>query len=235
MVNCKKTQSLRVGEWLKITMVVIILLGMGRVILGGKKIDWRGAGKYLLTSIYGSPPLVMEGGDPYIRALMRTISFSESNYPNPYHVIYGGRYVKDLSRHPNLCVEIESGPNRGKCTTASGRYQFLNTTWQEKAAKYHPHPSKFLFWKEYSFEPKYQDLVLYNWLTDKTAWGEDIPQLLREGKIDRVLKILSPVWTSLGYGIEDNSMSKYLPQVYQRFLREELSRQLKSSRRKTVP
>ena len=35
-------------------------------------------------------PLVMEGGDPYIRALMRTISAAESNTSDPYHVLYGG-------------------------------------------------------------------------------------------------------------------------------------------------
>lgn len=125
---------------------------------------------------------MMEGGDPYIRALMRTISFSESNYLNPYYVIYSGEYVDDLSEHPNICMTIINGPNKGKCSTASGRYQFLNTTWAEKAAKYHPHPSKFLVWEDYSFEPEYQDKVLYNWLKDTTAWEKDIAELLREEK-----------------------------------------------------
>ncbi|MEY2985681.1 MAG: hypothetical protein RLZZ568_2298, partial [Cyanobacteriota bacterium] len=114
-------------------------------------------------------PLVMEGGDPYLRALMRTISASEANTAQPYHVIYGGQYVEDLSQHPNRCVIIKAGPNRGNCSTASGRYQFLNTTWAEKARQYHPH--QFLRWQNYSFEPQYQDQVLYRWLADSQAWG----------------------------------------------------------------
>jgi muramidase (phage lysozyme) len=178
--------------------------------------------KQLLPNIYGTPPLVMKGGDPYIRALMRTISASEANFLNPYYVIYGGKYVRDLSHHPNVCVRIIRGPNRGKCSTAAGRYQFLNTTWDEKSSQYHPQPSQVLWWIKYSFEPEYQDAVVYNWLNDTQAWGLDISTLLRQGKIEKVLRLLSPTWTSLGYGIEDNSMSKYLPKVYQNMLREEL-------------
>ncbi|MFQ3617769.1 MAG: glycoside hydrolase, partial [Cyanobacteriota bacterium] len=38
-----------------------------------------------------------------------------------------------------------------------------------------------------------------------------------------VLYILSPTWTSLGYGIETNSMSASLPDIYEEMLREELA------------
>jgi len=174
------------------------------------------------AKIYKIQPLVMQGGDPYIRALMRTITASEANVSHPYNVIYGGEYVKDLSNHPNKCVNIIWGPNRGKCSTAAGRYQFLNSTWSEKAGKYHPKLSQFLWWKNYSFEPEYQDEVVYQWLKDKNAWGVDISNLLQQGKIDKVLHLLSGTWTSLGYGIESNSMSKYLPEIYQQMLEDEL-------------
>ena len=171
----------------------------------------------------GTQPLVMEGGDPYIRALMRTISASEANVPRPYHVIYGGKQIDDLSSHPELCVSIVAGPNIGNCTTAAGRYQMLDFTWDSQAQKYHPQPTGIWRWKSYSFEAKYQDAVVHNWLSDSDAWGTDISQLLQQGKVDRVLKLLSGTWTSLGYGIETNSMSNYLPQIYQDLLREELS------------
>ncbi|MGK7872752.1 MAG: glycoside hydrolase family protein [Xenococcaceae cyanobacterium] len=176
------------------------------------------------TKIYGTQPLVMKEGDPYIRALMRTITASEANVTQPYHVIYGGKHVSDLSRHPNRCVPILRGPNVGNCTTAAGRYQFINTTWDEKAKRYHPKVSGFLWWKSYSFEPEYQDSVVYAWLSDSKAWGVDIPKLLRQGKIEEVLRLLSGTWTSLGYGIETNSMSRHLPQIYQNMLREELGK-----------
>lgn len=168
------------------------------------------------------PPLVMQGGDPYIRALMRTISASEANDFRPYSILYGGRHTQDLSSHPEQCVTIVSGPNQGNCSTAAGRYQLLNHTWYTLAQRYHPHPSGFLLWKSYSFEPEYQDQVVYAWLKDPQEWGTDISVQLRQGKLDRVLKRLSGTWTSLGYGIEDNAMTGSLPQVYQKMLREEL-------------
>lgn len=175
------------------------------------------------NSIHGTQPLVMSGGDPYIRALMRTITASEANVSRPYHVIYGGKEVRDLSQHPQLCVTIVAGPNRGNCTTAAGRYQMLDFTWDRTARRYHPRPSGLWRWRSYSFEAEYQDAVVHAWLSDADAWQTDIPQLLRQGEVARVLRLLSGTWTSLGYGIETNSMSNYLPQIYQNMLEEELS------------
>ncbi len=174
-------------------------------------------------SVSGTQPLVMEGGDPYIRALMRTITASEANVSKPYNVIYGGQFVEDLSQHPEICVTIVAGPNKGNCSTAAGRYQILNYTWQEKAKRYHPNPSGIWRWKTYSFEAEYQDQVVHDWLSDRYFWGVDIPQLLRNGEQIRVFQLLSGTWTSLGYGIETNSMTKYLPTVYQNMLQEELN------------
>jgi muramidase (phage lysozyme) len=177
-------------------------------------------------------PLVMDGGDPYIRALMRTISAAESNTQEPYHVIYGGQAVEQLNRHPDVCVKIVAGPNTGNCTTAAGRYQFLTDTWEEKAQKYHPKPpSWFDVWGEYSFDPESQDLVVYHWLKDSSAWNLDIAATLRQGQLDTVLRRLSGTWTSLGYGIESNSMTARLPRIYQNLLEEELERAQSSSLR----
>ena len=176
-----------------------------------------------VPSVHQTQPLTMEGGDPYIRALMRTITASEANVKRPYNVIYGGRYVEDLSSHPEVCVPIVAGPNVGQCTTAAGRYQMLDFTWDKQARKYHPNPSGIWRWKSYSFEARYQDAVVHDWLSDSDVWGVDIPQILRQGETIRVLKLLSGTWTSLGYGIETNSMSSYLPQIYQNMLQDELN------------
>ncbi|MEC4803618.1 MAG: glycoside hydrolase family protein [Jaaginema sp. PMC 1079.18] len=173
----------------------------------------------------GTQPLVMTGGDPYIRALMRTISASEANDPQPYNLLYGGDRFTDFSRHPQRCVPIVTGPNRGNCTTAAGRYQFINTTWGEQAARYHPQgKTGFLWWRTYNFAPQYQDQVVYLWLSDRYAWDADITQLLKDGDLETVLQLLSTTWTSLGYGIETNVMSSQLPSIYQRLLQEELSK-----------
>ncbi len=168
-------------------------------------------------------PLAMTGGDPHLRALMRTISAAESNTDRPYHLLYGGETITDLSQHPDICITIVNGPNQGDCTTAAGRYQFLTTTWEAKASRYHPRPPRWrLFQEHYSFEPIYQDEVVYRWLSDERAWGVNIPDLLRQGRLEEVLAMLSGTWTSLGYGIEDNSMTPYLGQVYEAVLAQEL-------------
>jgi len=168
-------------------------------------------------------PLAMEGGDPYIRALMRTISAAESNTSEPYTVLYGGETFEPVNRHPNVCVEIVAGPNTGDCTTAAGRYQFLTQTWEEKASKYHPHPPAWYeVWGEFSFDPESQDMVVYQWLKDPAAWGFDLSAALREGRLEDVLHRLSGTWTSLGYGIESNSMTARLPRIYRHMLEEEL-------------
>ncbi|NEP40819.1 MAG: glycoside hydrolase family protein, partial [Okeania sp. SIO2H7] len=155
-------------------------------------------------------------------ALMRTISASESNVSRPYNVIYGGKTFSDFSRHPDLCVTIIWGPNRGKCSTAAGRYQFISSTWEEMAKRYHPKPPGLFFWQSYSFEPQDQDAVVHAWLSDRYYWKNDIPNLLRQGELDRVLRLLSGTWTSLGYGIETNSMTRHLPQIYREVLQEEI-------------
>jgi muramidase (phage lysozyme) len=169
------------------------------------------------------PPLVMKQGDPYIRALMRTISASEASGNRPYSLLYGGQQVNDLSRHPEICVTIVTGPNTGNCSTAAGRYQIINITWYRLAPLYHPKPIRMMFWNAYSFEAENQDIVVYRWLTDSKVWGIDISQQLRQGKLIDVLRRLSPTWTSLGYGIETNSVSSSLPKVYQKMLQEELT------------
>jgi len=171
---------------------------------------------------YAPAPLVMEGGDPYIRALMRTISYSEANDPQPYSLLYGGERFADFSQHPDRCLPIVAGPNIGDCTTAAGRYQFITTTWNDQSHQYHPNPDGFWVWKSYDFAPASQDGVVYAWLADPTAWGVDLTELLRQGAVTEVLEILSPTWTSLGYGIETNDLSAALPAVYEQVLTEEL-------------
>jgi muramidase (phage lysozyme) len=179
--------------------------------------------RYFQPSLALYPPLAMTEGDPYIRALMRTISASESNDMKPYSLLYGGQYFSDWSQHPNQCIVIQAGPNNGNCTTAAGRYQFITSTWEEKARLYHPAPEGWLFWQHYSFDPISQDRVVYRWLSDSEAWGVNIPKLLKEGQLDEVLSRLSGTWTSLGYGIETNEMTPHLNEMYRKFLTEELT------------
>lgn len=213
-----KEDSYSLGKFLTHCTIILWLVFILMNLRAGQKNPW------FTTDLKGAQaPLAMEGGDPYIRALMRTISASESNVTNPYSVIYGGSRTQDLTQHPDQCITISVGPNLGNCSTAAGRYQFITTTWNEQSKKYHPGAEGLWLWQHYSFEPLYQDVVTYRWLSDPKAWNADLSQLLRSGEVSTVLHKLSPTWTSLGYGIETNDMSHNLPQIYQEVLREELA------------
>jgi muramidase (phage lysozyme) len=178
-----------------------------------------------LLLIPGTQPLTMAGGDPHLRALMRTISASESNVMRPYHVLHGGASVGTLERHPNRCEAIGQGPNRGNCSTAAGRYQLLFGTWIELAARHHPdRTDNAMDAVGLSFSALDQDRVVHAWLADPRAWRQDIAAQLRQGRVQPVLRRLSSTWTSLGYGIETNNMSRELPRLYQRLLKDELAR-----------
>jgi muramidase (phage lysozyme) len=184
----------------------------------------RRQGKNPTFDLVRTPPLVMEGGDPYVRSLMRMISTSEANDRRPYSIIYGGSHADNLDRHPERCIRIVNGPNMNNCSTAAGRYQMINTTWATMAKRYHPEPEClfFVFQCSYSFQPEYQDRVVYAWLSDETAWKMNIPKLLKDGELEKVRRRLSSTWTSLGYGIETNSITPRLAGVYQKLLQEEL-------------
>ena len=167
----------------------------------------------------------MTGGDPHLRALLRTISAAESNVIRPYHVLHGGDAVGTLERHPNRCESIGQGPNQGHCSTAAGRYQLLFGTWLELAARYHPgRTGDALDAVSLSFAAVHQDVVVHAWLADVRSWRTDLAAQLRAGRVKPVLRRLSGTWTSLGYGIENNSMSRELPGLYERLLKDELAR-----------
>jgi len=199
------------------------------------KLVWSAVGAALMLALLwiwrplllipGTQPLTVTSGDPHLRALMRTISASESNVMRPYHVLHGGDSVGTLERHPNRCEAIGQGPNRGNCSTAAGRYQLLFGTWLELAARYHPdRTGDALDAVGLSFSALHQDMVVYAWLADRRVWRLDIAAQLRQGRVQPVLRRLSGTWTSLGYGIETNSMSRELPALYQRLLDDELAR-----------
>lgn len=204
--------------WLVLAWRGLLVLAGVLVMLG---LVWWARPAWLLP---GTQPLVIQHGDPHLRALMRTISASEANVLKPYHVLHGGDFASSVDVHPNECVGIRKGPNRGNCSTAAGRYQLLFGTWVSLSARYHPDKASVTDeGQSLSFEPQYQDAVVLAWLSDRKAWG-NLPQQLRDGDIRKVLKRLSGTWTSLGYGIETNVMSAELPRIYKQLLEAELER-----------
>jgi muramidase (phage lysozyme) len=128
---------------------------------------------------------------PEGRALLDTIAGTES--PG-YDVIYGGRKFTDFSHHPNIAVEITSGPNKGRTSTAAGRYQFLFSTWTEQQRQLNLS----------DFSPQSQDKAA--WHLAQTVYRQrenrDLLADLKNGILDKVGPALHGTWTSLPGGIE---------------------------------
>lgn len=136
-------------------------------------------------------------------ALLDTIAGSESAYPgrDPYKVIYGGRVAETLTDHPRQYVQIVAGPNIGQKTSAAGRYQYLERSWDEA--------SKALGLPDFS--PASQDKAAF-WdarRTYRAKTGRDLVTDIREAnanpqKLTLVGRGISSWWTSLPGGREPN-------------------------------
>lgn len=148
---------------------------------------------------------------PERRALLNTIRYAEGTWlggrDDGYRVIYGGRRISDLARHPETTVQA------GYSSAAAGAYQFLPGTWRE-AARTLGLPD---------FGPGSQDqAALY--LIEKRGV---LSQIDRHGLGPQTLAQLAPEWASLP---SSSGQSYYGQPVHDarellRFYSQELSRQ----------
>lgn len=126
-------------------------------------------------------------------ALLNTIAGTESR--GAYNIIYGGTRFTDDSDHPRINVKIKSGPNKGKYSSAAGKYQFVKGTWDAMKKK-HNLPD---------FSPESQDIAAWELAKEeyKNRTGRDLEIDLKDDKrLPAVGKALRHQWTSLPSGIE---------------------------------
>lgn len=127
--------------------------------------------------------------DPRVRAMLDVLGFTEGT-GNNYGKVVNGRVlsspnnpglvgqrnvsVTDFSRHPNALVQVRPGLN----STAAGRYQFLNSTWNSLGMP--------------DFSPQSQDIAAVKLMQRRGM----IEPLLR-GDIQTAIFRGAPEWASL--------------------------------------
>lgn len=115
------------------------------------------------------------------RALLNAIAGGES--AGSYNVRYtpeGGRHFADLSKHPGIAEKGPHGPS-----TAAGRYQFLESTWQRMGGG--------------AFTPEHQDHAAWRLAQEdyQARTGRPLLADLQAGGLTpKILSALSPTWTS---------------------------------------
>lgn len=117
--------------------------------------------------------------DPNVRRYLDTIAYAEG-VKHGYNTTFGNGRIEDLSRHPNKIW----GRTGDGATTATGRYQFIGSTWNNLAKKYGLN----------DFGARNQDLGAVALIAEKGALND-----VMSGNIDAANRKLSSTWASLPY------------------------------------
>lgn len=137
-------------------------------------------------------------------ALLETIAGPES--AGNYDIIYGGSRFDDFSDHPRRPILITSGPNKGKYSTAAGKFQFIQGTWDDQANKL----------GLTDFGPPSQNAAAWNLAQEeyKRDTGRDLLSDLQSGDLSRVAPSLRNQWTSMPGGIEQGITGDAFSRAY---------------------
>lgn len=75
--------------------------------------------------------------NPNVRRYLDVIAQAEgtAQYADPYRVAFGGSTMADLARHPGIARSFKQTDGKTNTTTAAGKYQFLERTWNDVAGK----------------------------------------------------------------------------------------------------
>ncbi|MBD2103974.1 glycoside hydrolase family 104 protein [Leptolyngbya sp. FACHB-261] len=119
---------------------------------------------------------------PNTRAFLDTIAWAEGTSGRyGYQIIFTGAYFDNFVDHPRQ-VRCANYRRRRLCSSASGRYQFLERTWDRVSNRLNLQ----------DFSPRSQDLAAVELIREKGAL-EDV----EAGRWETAIYKVAPVWASL--------------------------------------
>ncbi|MHA3059904.1 glycoside hydrolase family 24 protein [Acinetobacter sp. ANC 4636] len=119
--------------------------------------------------------------NPNVRKMLDLIASSEGSKYG-YNTLFGNQQFSNLSAHPNIKKEFKQTDGTTKYTTAAGRYQFLNSTWNNIAKQYGFR----------DFSPKAQDLGAIALIAGRGALND-----VMNGNYKAAIQKLGKEWASL--------------------------------------
>lgn len=99
-----------------------------------------------------------------------------------YNTLFGNQRIDNLNAHPNIKKTFRQTDGKTNYTTAAGRYQFINDTWQNSAKKYGLN----------DFSPRNQDIAALGLIAGRGA----LQQVLK-GDFRGAINKLGQEWASL--------------------------------------
>lgn len=125
--------------------------------------------------------LIDARNDPNVLKFLNLIARAEGAEKYGYNTAFGGNYFGDLSQHPNIKKKFTQTDGKVNSSGASGRYQFLNSTWNGLS-------------KKYGFEDfgaVNQDLGAIALITENGALKD-----VQSGNYKKAIDKLGNIWTS---------------------------------------
>lgn len=141
------------------------------------------------------------------RAFLDTLAGPESG--GDYNVIYRGDQFNSYDAHPKVWVKIPNGPQKGKYSSAAGKYQFIKPTWDKASG---------LAGVE-DFSPASQDRAAWALAqeTYRTSTGRDLLADLKSGDqeiMSGIPRALSSEWDSLPGGGQPGTTASQFVQTF---------------------
>lgn len=79
--------------------------------------------------------LAKELDNPNVQTFLDLISAAEGTVENGYRTAFGGGQIPSLADHPRVAHKFKQTNGKTNTTTAAGRYQYLERTWDDVAAR----------------------------------------------------------------------------------------------------